>query len=70
MRYIELAINVLHTPPSDTQNLRAWAIQVMDKYSPVPVSDEVKRELKTRQIPMSETLSMHESLGTKVTRDK
>lgn len=71
VKYIELAINVLQTPPSsDTPNLRVWAIEVMDNYSEVPLSDELKRELRTKRIPVSDTPSLGESLGTKIIPSK
>jgi hypothetical protein len=41
VRYLELAISVLKTPPStDTENLRSWAIRVMKKYSEVSISED------------------------------
>lgn len=51
VKYVELAIGILKTNPSpDTENLRAWAIKVIDNYSEVPMNDKTKDELLRRQL--------------------
>lgn len=46
VKYIELAIGILEKPPStDNENIRLWAIEVMDKYSEVPINEKMKLEL-------------------------
>ena len=48
-KYVELAIEILKTPPhEDTRALRSWAIDVVNHFSQVPISDEVRRELQRR----------------------
>lgn len=71
MKYIELALGILKAPPSsDTEQLRIRAIQVMDKYSEVPITEEMKRELRTNKIPVSDTLIFGETLTKDVKRGK
>jgi hypothetical protein len=43
---VELAVSLLSQPPSqENRNLREWAIEVMDRYSGVPLSDKAKEDL-------------------------
>ncbi len=45
-KFVELAVAILREKPSqETNDLRTWATQVIDKYSGVPMSDEAKTEL-------------------------
>lgn len=47
LRYVELAIGILRAEPNrDTLALRGWAVEVLSSQSSVPLSDEVKRQLK------------------------
>src|SRR5688572_5937345 len=51
VKYLELAIGILRTAPSsETEHLRRWAIEVMDKYSEVPIGEEMKNELKQKPL--------------------
>ena len=51
VKYLELAIGILRSPPSeDTENLRVWAIDVMDKYSEVSINQKMKQELAKKRI--------------------
>jgi hypothetical protein len=57
-RYVELAINILREEPSKQKNeeLRTWAVSIVKKYSPVPISNEmaknlVKKKLVTKGTP-------------------
>lgn len=45
-RYVELAIGILSQEPSkQTENIRKWAIQVINFYSDVKIGDETREEL-------------------------
>ena len=47
LRYVELAIGILRAEPNrDTLALRSWAVEVLSSQSSVPLSDEVKKQLK------------------------
>jgi hypothetical protein len=59
--YVQLAINILREAPDtkndpDTQHLRTWAIDVVDGYSPIPLSPAAKDELRRNQLGVSETM--------------
>jgi hypothetical protein len=46
VKYTELAIGILKdTPTPETQDVRAWAIDVINQYSGVAMSAQVKRQL-------------------------
>lgn len=46
LRYTELAIEILNEPPLPrNQNIRGWAIDVVNKYSGVPINNETKQEM-------------------------
>lgn len=50
-KFVELAIGILKEPPSEeSQNLRKWAISIVDKHSGVPMSDETREELQNAPI--------------------
>jgi hypothetical protein len=50
--YVELAGTILKESDTDkNQVLREWAVQVMNKYSPVPFSPAVKNTLLIRGLP-------------------
>lgn len=50
-RYIELAIGILRSEPtSETQGLRAWAVEVLDKHTFVPLDPKTKQELLEKKI--------------------
>lgn len=51
IRYVELAIGILREEPNEkTANLRDWAIRVINDFSPISLSDEVKEELRTQPV--------------------
>lgn len=51
IRYIELAIGILRSDPKpETQGLRAWAVEVVDKHSIVPFDPKVKQEILDQQV--------------------
>lgn len=46
LRYTELAIEILNEPPTGTnKNIRGWAIDVVNKYSGVPIDEQTKKEM-------------------------
>jgi len=46
VKYTELAISILKDKPiPETQDVRAWAIDVVNQYSGVPMSSEVREQL-------------------------
>ena len=48
---IEVAVKILMSEPTKEPNhLREWAIEILDKYSEIPLPEEVKLELKTTPI--------------------
>lgn len=47
LRYVELAINILRADPTRENNaLRGWAVEILSSQSAVPISEDVKRQLK------------------------
>jgi hypothetical protein len=56
VRYVELAISQLRTPPSaETSALRSWAVELLDNQAPIKLSPEAKRQLMLQ--PLSIQLS-------------
>ena len=52
-KYIEIATGILRDKPSeDTLALRTWAIDVVQKYSPVPLTREAVEELRQTALPV------------------
>jgi len=52
IRYVELAINILREDPAkqDMEDLRTWAIAVINKYSSIPLSEKSKNELMKKKL--------------------
>jgi hypothetical protein len=51
LRYVELAVDILKQKPAkDSAELRSWAIKIVDKFAPLPLSEKAKEELKYRQL--------------------
>jgi hypothetical protein len=47
LKYVELAIGILRAEPTrETLPLRGWAVEVLSSQSMVPISEEVKKQLK------------------------
>lgn len=45
-RYVELSLGILSQQPTDkTENIRRWAIEVINHYSEVKIGDETRKEL-------------------------
>jgi len=52
IRYVELAISQLRAPPSpETAALRAWAVELLNKQSPIALSSDAIEQLKTNALP-------------------
>ena len=48
LKYTELAMTILKEKPSaETEAMRRWAIQIIDRYSGVPMSEQAQNELFT-----------------------
>jgi uncharacterized protein YjbI with pentapeptide repeats len=55
VKYTELAISILKDKPSsDTQDVRAWAIDVVNQYSGVPMSPQVREQLLRSRLVASD----------------
>ena len=51
VRYVELAISILRVNPSDQrQELRSWAIDVVNHYSTIKLSENAKKDLMHRKL--------------------
>ncbi len=45
-KFVELGVSILQTPPrDDSVNLRSWAVEVLNKYSGVPLDMATKKDL-------------------------
>ncbi len=55
LSYIQLAVGILKVEPKPgTENLRAWAIDVVNNYSSVKLPTDAKKELKEHSLPLIE----------------
>jgi hypothetical protein len=51
VKYTELAISVLKNKPRpDNQDIRAWAIDIVDRFSGVPLSPELRKSLLSKSL--------------------
>ena len=51
VKYTELAIEILKSPPTNTkQSVRDWAVDVINKYSGVAISSKARIELIESQL--------------------
>lgn len=56
-KFIELSVRILEQKPTEyTENLRGWAVAVINQYSDVPINEETKEEL-IRRIPIFSKVS-------------
>ena len=52
-KMVEVAVGVLKSKPNASNgNLRTWAIQVVNRYSEVPLPIQAQEELKTNALPV------------------
>jgi hypothetical protein len=53
--YVQLAVSILKEPPSresnDEQDLRAWAVSLLEQNSPLPFSKQSRAALLTSRLP-------------------
>ncbi len=65
-RMVELSIAILQAPPDTaTQNLRSWAIKVVNQYSRVPLDTTLAAELRqTVPLPVAQTPAVSEGAFT------
>jgi hypothetical protein len=57
-KMVEVAVGVLKSKPDESSsNLRTWAIQVVNKYSEVPLPIQAQEELKTNALPVRTVLT-------------
>ena len=74
--YVQMALTVLKEEPSkENEQLRKWAISILDKNSPVPLSKSLKSQLETTKsfdIPFitSSDLEFLETIECKPVPDK
>ena len=51
VRYVEMALSILRAPPAEeTEGLRKWAVEVVNKNSLVPLPPEALKELETQDV--------------------
>lgn len=56
LQYVDLALEILKEEPTiETSNLRKWAIQTVDYYAEVKLSDKVQNELQEIQLGTQST---------------
>ena len=54
VRYVELAIELLRAQPTqETAALRAWAVEVLERNSPVGLAKDAKEQLKSYPLAIS-----------------
>jgi len=54
LKYVELAVGVLREKPSpETTEIRSWAIDLVNKFAPVPLSGGARNELKQRELKVT-----------------
>jgi len=57
LKYISLAVEVLRLKPEATPtNLRKWAIDIVNRYSSVPLPSDAQKELMTNPFPSGKAL--------------
>ncbi len=51
-KYVEISVGILTEPPSpETVNLRKWAIDNINRYAEIKLSEEAQEELNTESLP-------------------
>lgn len=54
VRYVELAVEILRAPPrKQAAQMRTWAVQVLDRFSPVSLPSPAKESLATTQLQVA-----------------
>ena len=60
-RYIEIAVSILKADPTKGPTddpLRDWAIAILKRYTPIPLSDPALKALRERPLPSSDTVRL------------
>lgn len=66
--YVQMAVDVLKAPPtSETSELRQWAVATVDKHSPIPLSKELREQLKQGSVEFKVALSSTDAKDDKTT---
>lgn len=66
VRYVELAVEILRAPPrKQGAQMRGWAIQVLDRFSPVSLPTPAKESLATTQLQVASDATALEHLADK-----
>ena len=66
VRYVELAVDILKTPPrKQGAQMRGWAIQILDRFSPVSLSSPAKESLATTQLQVATDATTLDDLADK-----
>lgn len=51
MRFVELAVGILGEKPQPASaEVRSWAVDIIDKFSPVPLSTDARNQMKAIEI--------------------
>jgi uncharacterized protein (DUF1684 family) len=70
VRYVELAVEILRTPPRKQGNqMRGWAIQVLDRFSPVSLPAPAKESLATTQLQVATDATALDDLADKTDQE-
>ena len=66
VRYVELAVEILRTPPrKQGTEMRGWAIQILDRFSPVSLPSPAKESLATTQLQVATDATALDHLADK-----
>ena len=57
VEYVQIAISILSEEPTDELQLRAWAVDVLQEYSPVPLDSTALKLLKNKPFPARRALT-------------
>lgn len=70
VRYVELAVEILRAPPrKQGHQMRDWAIQVLDRFSPVSLPPPAKESLATTQLQVATDSTAIENLADKTDQE-
>jgi hypothetical protein len=74
-QYVEIAVSILtDAATEESGSVREWAIDVINSYSDIPMTEETQRYLLTKELPLSRgrftqagglTLDLEEALRTR-----
>lgn len=57
-KYVEISVEILkEAPRQETESLRSWAIENINKYAEIKLSEEAKKELTEEALPASSVIS-------------